>query len=119
MAYLKFKHKCKICHKEWVVINRREFPICLKCHIRQIFSEEVTDKKFKFLNIPKELYEKSRFLRNIRQAYLMYKELSEKQVKAFKKTVSEIKRLSPKNPDNLEDAKTLKANKRYINNPAK
>lgn len=87
----KFKQKCKICHQEWVVVHYREFPICVKCHLRQIFSEEVTEKKYGFLNISKELYEKSRFLRNIRQAYLMYKNLTEKQVKAFKKTVKEMK----------------------------
>lgn len=93
MAFiLKFKQKCKICGKEWVVINRREFPICVKCHIMQIFSEKVTDKEYSFLNIPRELYEKSRFLRNIRQSYLMYKELTEKQIKAFKKAVTELKK---------------------------
>jgi hypothetical protein len=59
--------------------------------MRQIFSEEVTDSKFKFLNISKELYEESRFLRNIRQAYLMYKSLTKKQISAFKKTVKEMK----------------------------
>lgn len=91
MAYLKFKQKCKICRKEWVVINRREFPICIKCHIRQIFSEEVENKKFDFLNISKRLYEKSRFLRSIRQNYLMYKTLTKKQIDAFKKTVQDLK----------------------------
>ena len=91
MALPQFKQKCKICKTEWVILNRREYPICVKCHLRQIFSEEVTDPKFEFLNISKELYEKSRFLRNIRQAYLMYKNLTEKQAEAFKKTVKEIK----------------------------
>ena len=41
--------------------------------MKQIFSQEVTAKKFDFLNLPKKTYEKSRFLRNIRQNYLMYK----------------------------------------------
>ena len=91
MAYLKFKQKCKICHKDWVVINRREFPICVGCHMKQIFSEEVTDKKFAFLNQSKKMFEKSRFLRNIRQNYLMYKSLTKKQIDAFKKTVKDIK----------------------------
>lgn len=86
----KFKQKCKICFKEWVVVNYKEFPICIKCHLRQIFSEKITDSKFKFLDLPKELYEKSRFLRNIRQCYLMYHGLTEKQITAFKKTVKEL-----------------------------
>jgi len=92
MPYPKFKQKCKICKKEWVIINRREFPICIKCHMRQIFSEEITSKKYQFLNISKKLYEKSRFLRNIRQAYLMYNSLTKKQIQAFKKTIQELKK---------------------------
>ena len=48
-------------------------------------------KKFDFLNLPKKTYEKSRFLRNIRQNYLMYKSLSKKQIDSFKKTVKDIK----------------------------
>jgi len=92
MPYPKFKQKCKICKKEWVIINRREFPICIKCHMRQIFSEEITSKKYQFLNISKKLYEKPRFLRNIRQAYLMYNSLTKKQIQAFKKTIQELKK---------------------------
>jgi len=60
--------------------------------MKQIFSQEVTAKKYDFLNIPKKTYEKSRFLRNIRQSYLMYKSLSKKQIDAFKKTVEDIKK---------------------------
>ncbi|MBU0470486.1 MAG: hypothetical protein KKA62_04280 [Nanoarchaeota archaeon] len=91
MVRPKFKQKCKICREEWVTINYREFPICVKCHIRQIFSEEITDKKYIFLNIDQKIYEKSRFLRNIRQNYLMYKSLTENQVKTFKKAVKDLK----------------------------
>lgn len=65
--------------------------------MRQIFSEEVTDKKFKFLNLDKKVYEMSRFLRNIRQNYLMYKSLTDNQIKAFKKTIKDLK--NPKNRD--------------------
>ena len=91
MARPQFKQKCKICKIDWTLVNYRDFPICVKCHMKQIFSEEVEDKKYDFLNISKTLYEKSRFLRNIRQAYLMYKELSEKQIEAFKTTAQKIK----------------------------
>jgi hypothetical protein len=91
MARPLFKKKCGICKDVWVVINSREFPICVPCHMKQVFSEEVTDKKFKFLNLDRKVYEKSRFLRSIRQSYLMYKELSPKQVAAFKKTVKDLK----------------------------
>ena len=92
MAYLKFKQKCKICHEDWVVVRHREFPICIKCHMKQIFAEEVKAKKYLFLNLTKKTYEKSRFLRNIRQSYLMYKSLSKKQIDAFKKTVDDLKK---------------------------
>ena len=92
MPALKFKQKCKICKKEWVIVNRREYPICVDCHLKQIFSEEVEDKKFDFLNQTKEIYAKSRFLRNIRQAYLMYKNLTEKQISAFKDTLEKVKK---------------------------
>ena len=102
MAYPKFKQKCKMCKEEWVVINRREFPICIPCHMRQIMSEEVTAKKYQFLNVTKATYEKSRFLRNIRQAYLMYKELSKKQIDAFKKVVKDLKN-PKKQAEDFED----------------
>lgn len=90
MPLPKFKQKCKVCKQEWVVLNRREYPICVKCHLRQIFSEEVTAKKYLFLNLPSEIYGKSRFLRNIRQSYLINKALTKKQIDAFKKTVEEL-----------------------------
>ncbi len=91
MARLKFKEKCRICKTNWVVKTRRDYPICVDCHMKQIFKQEVTDKKYQFLNIDKEIYEQSRFLRNIKQAYLMYEELTEKQIEAFKETAKKIK----------------------------
>lgn len=100
MARLKFKKKCNVCKENWVLVRHREYTICTPCHMKQIFSEEITDKKYKFLNISKELYEQSRFLRNIRQSYIRYKELTEKQIDAFKKTVKDVK---ANGGDNFED----------------
>ncbi|PIN75806.1 hypothetical protein COV17_03615 [Candidatus Woesearchaeota archaeon CG10_big_fil_rev_8_21_14_0_10_36_11] len=91
MPRLKFKKKCNICKDEWVLVHPREYTICTKCHMKQIFSEEIDNKKYDFLNISKKLYEQSRFLRNIRQAYLMYKNLTVKQISAFKDTVKKVK----------------------------
>jgi len=68
----------------------RDFPICVNCHLKQIFSEEVADKKYGFLNVDKSVYARSKFLRSIRQNYLMYKTLTEKQIAAFKKAVKEL-----------------------------
>jgi hypothetical protein len=92
MAGPKFKQKCAMCKENWVVMfSRRQFPICVKCHMKKI-EKEVTDPKYKkILDIPKELYEQSVFLRNIKDAYLRFENLSEKQVEAFKKTVKDIK----------------------------
>ncbi len=93
MARIKFKKKCGICKKVWVVIHRREFPICTPCHMKRIFSEEqkITAKKFLFLNIDKEFYEQSRFLRNIREAYLRFEDLTDRQIEAFKETLERTK----------------------------
>ena len=75
-----FKTKCGVCKKEWIIVTSRDFPICVTCHLKQIFSEEVTDREYDFLNIDKTVYSQSKFLRSIRQNYLMYKTLSEKQI---------------------------------------
>jgi len=92
MPKLKFKTKCKVCYKNWVTIKFREFPICVGCQMKQVGSEEVKGKKYKFLNIDQKLYEKSRFLRNIRISFNRYDELTAKQIEAFKKAVDDIKK---------------------------
>ncbi len=97
-----FKQKCKLCKTEWVIMNYKEYPICVKCQMRQAFSEEITAKKYLFLEIDKKLYEQSRFLRNIRQSYMRYKELTAKQIAAFKKVAEEVKH-PKKNADELEE----------------
>ena len=91
MARLRFKKKCNICKEKWVLVKSREYTICVPCHMKKIFSEEVTDKAYDFLNADREIYEESRFLRNIRQSYLMYKELSDKQIEVFKKVLEDVK----------------------------
>ncbi len=44
----------------------------------------------KMFDIPKSLYEQSSFLRNIKESYLRFDSLTEKQIEAFKKTVKEL-----------------------------
>jgi len=91
MAGPKFKQKCALCKTEWVVMfSRRQFPICVKCHMKKI-SDKIEDKKFEFLNIPNSLYEQSSFLRNIKESYQRFKNLTDKQIEAFKKTVKDLK----------------------------
>ncbi len=74
--------------------------------MKKIFSQEVTEEKFQFLNIDRSLYEKSRFLRNIRQAYLMYEDLTERQIEAFKETVEKLKNPPKEEAEEKEAVKT-------------
>ena len=74
-----------------IMYSHRQFPICVVCHMKQIDKPIEDPKMKKFFNIPKKLYEQSNFLRNIKQAYLRFGNLSEKQVDAFKKTVKDLK----------------------------
>ncbi|MBT5342617.1 hypothetical protein HOL59_03465 [Candidatus Woesearchaeota archaeon] len=92
MARPKFKQKCAMCKTDWVIMfSARQFPICVKCHMKQIEKEIKDPKMKKFFDIPQKFYEENSFLRNIKQAYIRFDNLSEKQVEAFKKTVKEMK----------------------------
>ncbi len=54
-------------------------------------NQPVTDPKYKkLLDIPEQLYQQSSFLRNIKQSYLRFGSLTEKQIDAFKKTVKDL-----------------------------
>lgn len=89
----RFKQRCAICKKNMVVMySSRQFPICVECHLKRI-SEPVSKSPYKRLfDIPLEFYEKSLFLRNIKEAYLRFGSLTEKQISAFKKAVEDIKK---------------------------
>ena len=70
--------------------SARQFPICSECHMKKI-NQPIKDPKFKELfDIPIELYEKSSFLRNIKESYIRFDSLTEKQIEAFKKVVKEM-----------------------------
>ncbi len=88
----KFKQRCAMCKDAMVIMySHRQFPICSECHMKQIDKPIKDEKWAKFFDIPKKLYEQSSFLRNIKQAYLRFENLSEKQIEAFKKTVKDLK----------------------------
>jgi hypothetical protein len=88
----RFKQKCAMCKEDWVIMySARQFPICIKCHMKKIDKEVKDPAMKKLLDIPNDLYEKSLFLRKIKEAYLMWDKLSEKQIEAFKKAVKDIK----------------------------
>ncbi len=89
----KFKQRCAMCKDNMVVMySRRQFPICVECHMKRI-DKPIEDAKYKKLfNVPKEVYEQSTFLRNIKESYLRFGSLSEKQVEVFKKVVKDVKK---------------------------
>ena len=91
MARPQFKKKCNVCKDVWVLAKHREYTICVECHLKQIFSEKITDKEYQFLDVDRATYTKSRFLRNIRHAYITYGSLTEKQIEAFKEAVKNVK----------------------------
>jgi hypothetical protein len=57
----------------------------------------IKDAKMKKLfDIPREFYIENYFLRNIKNSYIRFGNLSEKQIEAFKKSVKEMKNPKPK-----------------------
>lgn len=91
MPRLKFKKRCALCKKNMaVIVSFRQFPVCEDCQMKRI-NEEITNSKYKFLNLSEGLYRQSQFLRNIKEFYLRNSTLSEKQVEAFKKALKDIK----------------------------
>ena len=89
----KYKQRCASCKKNMVLMySSRQFPICTDCHMKQI-EDPVTDPVYKeLLDIPRELYVQSSFLRNIKRSYLQYHVLSEKQIEVFKKVAGKLKK---------------------------
>lgn len=93
----RFKQRCALCKKNMVVMySARQFPICVECHMKRI-SDPVTDPKYKeMFDIPRDFYEKSMFLRNIKESLQRFGSLTENQVTAFKKAVEDLKHPKPK-----------------------
>lgn len=88
---VRYKQLCTLCRKNHIVIEHyKQKPICPECEMRNW--GEIKNKKYKkVLDIPKEIYVKSYFLRNVRGYYKIFGKLSEKQIEAFKKTVEKLK----------------------------
>ena len=86
-----YKQRCVLCKKNMVLISQYgQKPFCTECQMKEI-NKPITDPVFKELfDIKPELYEQSSFLRNIKQAYLRYGSLTEKQVETFKKVAGEF-----------------------------
>lgn len=89
---IKYKQKCAKCKQNYVVVTRRtRFPVCYDCQKERLQGEIKDPKIRKLLDIPEEFYRENLFLRNIKESYMAWGKLSEKQIEAFKKTVAKMK----------------------------
>lgn len=90
---VRFKQRCFRCRKNYVLVSgNQRFAACYDCQKKEL-SRKIKDPEMKKLfDIPEEFYMKNSFLRDIKLKYLNFRELSENQIKAFKKTVSEMKK---------------------------
>lgn len=87
----RYKQLCMLCRKNHAIIeSRKQRAICSECEMKD-WKEIKSGKYKKILEIPKEIYMKSYFLRNVRSYYERFGKLSEKQVEAFKKTADELR----------------------------
>ena len=89
---VKYKQKCSRCRKNYVIATWRSGNIvCYECQKNELAGEINDPEMKKLLDIPEKYYKDNSFLRNIKISYLRYGKLSEKQIEAFKKTVSKMK----------------------------
>ena len=88
---VQYKQMCKKCRKNYIIVTGRErYALCYDCQ-KKYLKGEIKNKKYrKLFDIPEKYYKENLFLRNIKIYYLRFDKLSEKQVKAFKKTVKEL-----------------------------
>ena len=87
-----YKQKCIVCRKEYALVRTyREKPICDSCK-RKSLTGEIKDEKLKAMfDLPIEFYLRNNFLRDIKEKYLRFGSLSEKQVEMFKKVAEDEK----------------------------
>ncbi|MEK6901194.1 MAG: hypothetical protein AABX37_02530 [Nanoarchaeota archaeon] len=74
-----------------LMYSHKQFPLCVECHLKQL-NHPINDPQFqKFFDIPQKLYQESYFLRKIKENYLRFGSLTEKQIETFKKVVEDLK----------------------------
>ena len=89
---IRFKQRCMRCKKNYVTVSRNQrFVLCYECQKGELKGTIKDPKMKKLFNISEEFYKKNSFLRAIKANYIKYKNLSEKQIQAFKKTVKKLK----------------------------
>lgn len=93
-----YKQKCMRCKKNWVTVTRRSrFVVCYDCQKHELEGEIEDPEMKKLFDIPEEYYKKSSFLRSIKSNYLKFKNLTDKQIEAFKKVVEKMKEKEKEN----------------------
>ena len=65
--------------------------VCYDCQKAELAKPIKDPKMKKLFNIPEDFYKQNSFLRDIKSKYMMWGNLSEKQIEAFKKTVVNLK----------------------------
>lgn len=89
---VRYKQKCSRCKKNYVLSGWRDrYPLCYDCQKGELEGKIKDPKMKKLLDIPEEYYRQNAFLRNIKINYLKFKQLTEPQIEAFKKTVQRLK----------------------------
>ncbi len=88
----KYKQLCYRCKKNYVLISHRQrYALCYDCQKHDMKGEIKDPKMKKMFDIPEEFYKDNAFLRDIKAKYVKWKNLTEKQVEAFKKVVKKLK----------------------------
>ena len=80
--------------------RRQKWIVCYDCQKEEMKGEIKDPKMKKMFDIPEEFYKNNSFLRDIKVKYLKWGELTENQIKAFKKVVKDLK--------NAQSSKTSK-----------
>ena len=87
-----FKQKCFRCKKNYVKVGRNQrFVVCYDCQKKEMQGEVKDPKNRKMFDIPEDFYKENSFLRDIKVKAIMFGELTENQINAFKKTVARMK----------------------------
>lgn len=89
---VRYQQQCCRCKKNYILVTFRDrFPLCYDC-LKSELSIKIKDPKMKkFFDIPEDFYKESSFLRSIKLNYIRFKNLSDKQIEAFKTTVQKMK----------------------------
>ena len=88
-----YQQRCSRCKKNFVLVSgKQRFVQCYECQKGQLEGEIKNSAYKKMFDIPEKCYKENAFLRNIKSYYIKFGKLSGNQVKAFKKTIKDMKK---------------------------